>query len=74
MADFQYSHIVCNCNHVTLGEIIYAIEDKNAKSIDDIGNITDAGKACGCCKCEKDDFGNPKIKLYLEQIVNKFVK
>ncbi|MGK0256399.1 MAG: bacterioferritin-associated ferredoxin, partial [Arcobacteraceae bacterium] len=41
MADFEYSHIVCNCNHVSLGEIVHAIEDKNAKTIDDIGDITD---------------------------------
>jgi bacterioferritin-associated ferredoxin len=74
MADFEYSYIVCNCNQVTLGEIIYAIQDKNAQTIDDIGDITDAGRACGCCKCEKDDFGDPQIKLYLEQIVNKFVQ
>ena len=73
MADFQYSHVVCNCRHVTLGEIICSIKDKGAKTIDEIGDITDAGTACGCCKCEKDDFGDPKMELYLEQIVNKFV-
>jgi len=74
MADFQYSHIVCNCKHVTLGEVIYAIKDKGAKSIEDIGSITDAGTACGCCKTKEDDFGNPKMELYLNQIVTKFVK
>jgi len=56
MADFQYSYVVCNCRHVTLGE------------------ITDAGTACGCCRRKEDDFGDPKMELYLEQIVNKFVK
>jgi len=73
MADFQYSFVVCNCKHVTLGEIVHAIKDKNAKTINDIGDITDAGTACGCCKCKKDDFGDPKMELYLEQIIKKFV-
>jgi NAD(P)H-nitrite reductase large subunit len=73
MADFQYSHIVCGCKHVTLGEIICSIKDNNAKTIEEIGNITDAGTACGCCKCEKDDFGDPKMDLYLEKILKKFV-
>jgi len=74
MADFEYSYKVCSCKGVTLGEIVHAINEKGAKTIEDIGNITDAGTACGCCKCEKDDFGDPKMDLYLEQIVNKFVK
>jgi len=74
MADFQYSHIVCNCKHVTLGEIICAIKDRSAKSIEDIGAITDAGTACGCCKSKEDDFGTPKMELYLNQIILKFVK
>ena len=74
MADFQYSYNVCRCKDVTLGEIICAINEKGAKTIEDIGDITDAGTACGCCKCEKDDFGDPKMELYIEQIINKFVK
>ena len=74
MADFQYSYIVCNCKHVSLGEIICAIKDKGAQTIKDIGKITDAGTACGCCKTKEDDFGNPKMELYLNQIVNKFVQ
>ena len=74
MADFQYSYKVCGCKGVTLGEIVYAIKEQGAKTIDDIGNITDAGIACGCCKSKEDDFGDPKMELYLEQIINKFVK
>ena len=74
MADFKYSHIVCNCKHVTLGEIVCAIKDNNAKTIKEIGEMTDAGTACGCCKRKVDDFGDPKMELYLEQIVNKFVQ
>ena len=72
MANFPHSHIVCDCKNVTLGEIICAIKEKNAKTIDDIEEITDAGSACGCCKSAKDDFGNPKMELYLEQILEKF--
>ena len=73
MADFHYSHVVCDCKHVTLGEIICSIKEKGAKSVEEIGKLTDAGTACGCCRCEQDDFGDPKMELYLEQILKKFV-
>lgn len=72
MADFHYSYQVCTCKHVTLGEIVFAIKEKGAKSIEEIGKFTDAGTACGCCKCPEDDFGTPKMELYLEQILQKF--
>jgi len=74
MADFQYSYKVCTCKDVTLGEIIHSIKEQNAKTIEDIGELTDAGTACGCCKSAEDDFGDPKMELYLEQILEKFVK
>jgi NAD(P)H-nitrite reductase large subunit len=72
VAKFHYSYVVCECKKVTLGEIIYAIKEKGAKSIDDIAQFTDATTACGCCKSAKDDFGDPKMKLYVEDIIKKF--
>ncbi|MEA2016848.1 MAG: (2Fe-2S)-binding protein [Campylobacterota bacterium] len=74
MADFSYSFKVCTCRDVTLGEIIHSIKDQGANSIESIGDITDAGTACGCCKSKEDDFGDPKMKLYLSQILSKFSK
>jgi len=74
MADFPLDYEVCSCKKVTLGEIICAIKEKNATTIDDLATLTDAGTACGCCISAKDDFGNPKMELYLDQILNKFVK
>ncbi len=74
MADFHYSYEVCKCKKVSLGEIIHAIKEKDADSIESVGEITDAGTACECCKSKADDFGNPKMELYIEQIVEKFVK
>ena len=73
MADFQYSHKVCTCKSVTLGEIVHSIEEEGAKTIEEIGDITDAGTACGCCRSKEDDFGDPKMELYIDQIINKFV-
>ncbi len=74
MADFQYSYKVCKCKDVTLGEIVHAIKDNNAATIEEIGDLTDAGTACGCCKSNEDDFGDPKMELYLNQILYKFRK
>ncbi|MEA3352613.1 MAG: (2Fe-2S)-binding protein [Campylobacterota bacterium] len=74
MADFQYSHVVCDCKNVTLGEIIHAIKEQGAKTLEDIEELTDAGGACGCCRSKEDDFGDPKMELYIDQILNKFAK
>jgi NAD(P)H-nitrite reductase large subunit len=68
---FKHSYEVCFCKHVTLGEIIYAIEHKNASTIEQIGKITDAGTVCGCCKSKEDDYMQKHI-LYLDQILKKF--
>ncbi|MBI3873828.1 MAG: (2Fe-2S)-binding protein [Arcobacter sp.] len=72
MASFHYSHKVCECKKVTLGEIIHSIKEQGAKSIEDISKLTDAGTACGCCKSLKDDFGDPKLQLYIQDILKKF--
>lgn len=71
---FQHSYEVCTCKHVSLGEIIHAIKEKDAKNLDDIGRLTDAGTCCKSCKNEESDIGAEKMELYLEEILNKFVK
>lgn len=72
MAKFHYSHIVCECKKVSLGETIHAIKENNATTIKDIQNLTDAGTACKYCINKDDDFGNPKMQLYIEDILKKF--
>lgn len=72
MANFPYSHIVCECKKVSLGEIIHAIKEQNATTINDLQDKTDAGTACKCCISKEKDFGDPKMQLYLEDILKKF--
>lgn len=72
--NFPHSYEVCTCKHVTLGELIYAIKEKDAKTLEDLGEITDAGTCCKSCKNEKSDIGVEKMELYLEEILNKFNK
>lgn len=72
--NFPHSYEVCMCKHVTLGEIVHAIKEQNAKTIEDIGELTDAGTSCKCCQCSETDIGSEKMELYLEEIVEKFVK
>ncbi len=69
---FPNSYIVCTCKQVSLAEIIFAIKEKGAKTIEEIGNLTDAGTCCGSCRCAKDDIGEQKMELYIEEILNKF--
>lgn len=73
MARFQNSYEVCSCEHITLGEIIYVIKNKNAQTIENIGDITGAGTACGCCQSDVNDFGTSKMKLHLDRILSKFI-
>ena len=70
---FQHSFEVCTCKHVTLGEIIHAIQERGAKTIEEVGELTDAGTACGCCRSKEDDFTGEQ-QLYLDEIIKKFVK
>jgi NAD(P)H-nitrite reductase large subunit len=69
---FDYSYIVCECQKVTLGEIICAIKEKNATTIQDIQQYTDAGTACKCCINNQKDYKDPKMQLYIEDILKKF--
>jgi NAD(P)H-nitrite reductase large subunit len=71
---FQHSYEVCTCKHVSLGEIIHAIKDRNASSIKEIGEFTDAGTCCKSCISSSHDKGEEKMELYLEEISNKFIK
>ena len=72
--NFSHSYEVCNCKHVTLGEIVHAIKERDAKTIQQIGEFTDAGTSCKCCQSASKDIGSEKMELYLEEIVGKFVK
>ena len=71
---FHHSYEVCKCKHVTLGEVIYTIQEKGAKDLESIGQLTDAGTSCKCCRSPEDDNHEEKMELYLTQIVNKFIK
>lgn len=71
---FHHSYEVCNCKHVSLGEILHAIKENNANTIEEIGDKTDAGTCCGCCISEEKDFGEEKMELYLTTILDKFKK
>lgn len=71
---FPHSYEVCRCKHVTLAEILHAIKERDAKTIEDLGKLTDAGTCCKCCQSSEKDFGQEKMELYLEEITKKFIK
>lgn len=73
-AKFEKSYEVCSCSHVSLGEIIYAINEKDAKNLSDIQKITDAGTHCRFCICKEGDFSRVKKELYCNDILKKLVK
>lgn len=51
---------ICNCMGVTRGEIIDAIKTKNLKTVEEVGEATEAGTGCGGC--------HPEIQEILDEI------
>jgi len=47
--ELKDTDIVCNCNAVTKGEIVKAIKEKGAKTLEDIQTLTKASTSCGSC-------------------------
>ena len=41
--------IVCNCMEISKGEIVEAIKSEKLKTLDEVGDSTEAGTACGSC-------------------------
>jgi len=60
--ELKDSDIVCNCNAVSKGEIVKAILEKGAKSLEDIQALTKASTSCGSCA------------ELVEQILRQYVK
>ncbi len=47
--------IICNCNEITRGEIEDAIREKGLKTVDEVGEATEAGTVCGSCQDDIQD-------------------
>ncbi len=60
--ELKDTDIVCNCNAVTKGEIVKAILEKGAKTLEDIQALTKASTSCGSCA------------ELVEQILKQYVK
>ncbi|MGA1931401.1 (2Fe-2S)-binding protein [Arcobacter sp. YIC-464] len=74
MLGFEDSYEVCNCKNVTINDIKNAVNNKNAKTLRDIQDITTAGTECRHCIFEEGDFGKVKKKIYCKQILNELKK
>ncbi len=46
---------ICHCMGVTRGEIIEAIKSKNLKTVEEVGDATNAGTGCGGCQPDIED-------------------
>lgn len=62
MADLKPDDIVCNCFSITKKEIEDAI-DAGAKTVDEVGERTNAGTGCGGCKPLIEEILKEKGKL-----------
>ena len=48
-------NIICHCMDVSEHEIVDAIKNKNATTVQDIMDITGAGTGCGSCIDDLED-------------------
>ncbi len=69
--NFKKDYEICNCNKVTLEEIIYTIKNKNAYTLGAIQDITTAGTDCRYCIFSESDFGKIKKKIYYKEILQE---
>ena len=44
------SEIICNCFEVSREEIENAIREKGLKTVEEVGEVTNAGTGCGGCQ------------------------
>ncbi|HZJ74184.1 MAG TPA: (2Fe-2S)-binding protein [Perlabentimonas sp.] len=42
--------IICNCMQVDRGTIVEAIKAKGLKTVEEVGDETEAGTGCGACQ------------------------
>ena len=54
----ENNDIVCNCMQITKGEIIEAIKAGNISTIEEVGDITEAGTVCGTCQDDIEEIIN----------------
>jgi NAD(P)H-nitrite reductase large subunit len=47
--------IICHCMEITRGEIIDAIKNNSLKTVDEVGDATEAGTVCGSCQDDIED-------------------
>ncbi|ULT57008.1 nitrite reductase large subunit NirB [Neobacillus drentensis] len=50
VADMPFSELVCNCNGVTKGAIVEAVQQKGLTTVDQVKKCTKASGSCGGCK------------------------
>ena len=74
MLGFDESYEICNCKRVTIKDIIDAFENKGAKTLRDIQDITTAGTECRHCVFPEADFGRIKKKIYCKDVLNELKK
>ena len=46
---------ICHCMSVTYGEIADAVRSKGLKTVEEIGDATEAGTGCGGCQPQLED-------------------
>jgi nitrite reductase (NADH) large subunit len=60
--EWKPSDIICNCNVVSYGEILKAIQ-KGAKALEDIQKATKASTSCGSCAVVVEEILRKHVKL-----------
>lgn len=69
---FSLEYEVCNCHKVSIQEVLNVLNNKSAKNLGDIQELTKAGTDCRCCIFEEADTSKLKKKIYCKDILNYY--
>ena len=47
--------LICSCNEIYKSTIVKAIKEKGLKTVDEVGEETEAGTVCGQCQDDIQD-------------------
>lgn len=72
MIQLEDNFIVCKCKSVSIGEIKKVIQEKGAKSLGEIQDLTTAGTDCRFCVFIEGDFGKIKKEVYLKDLLKEY--
>jgi len=72
--DISLDYEVCNCNKVTVKQILNTIEENKVKTLGELQDLIKIGNGCRNCLLKEADQGKLKKKIYCKDILDRYKK